>query len=105
MRGATDGAVGGIQSVGEVIGRINEINGAVSVAVQEQSSATNEIAESALRAARGTEDVNRNIEMVLDAAAASERSSAQVVSASRAVSDRSIQLRDAVGDFLGRLRA
>ncbi|MCF8482258.1 MAG: MCP four helix bundle domain-containing protein [Rhodospirillum sp.] len=105
MRDATDGAVEGIRSVGEVIGRINEINAAVTVAVQEQSAATNEIAESALRAAKGTEDVNQNIEKVLEASSASERSSAQVLTASRAVSDRSTQLRDAVGSFLDRLRA
>ncbi|WP_413205653.1 methyl-accepting chemotaxis protein [Rhodospirillum sp. A1_3_36] len=105
MRGATDGAVEGIRSVGEVIGRINEINGAVTSAVQEQSSATNEIAQSALRAAKGTEDVNQNIDKVMDAATSSEQSSAKVLSASRAVSDQSIQLRDAVGSFLDRLRA
>jgi methyl-accepting chemotaxis protein len=105
MQGATDGAVEGIRSVGEVIGRINEINVAVTSAVQEQSMATNEIAQSALRAAKGTEDVNQNIEKVMDAATSSEQSSAKVLSASRTVSDQSTQLQDAVGSFLSRLRA
>lgn len=64
----TAGAVSGIRGISEVIGRVNQISLAVSGAVEQQSSAVAEIANSAAQASQGTEQVARSVASVSSAA-------------------------------------
>src|SRR5439155_11456173 len=56
IRAATGGAVQAIGGIAETIRRMNEIAGAVAVAVEQQTAATSEIARDIQRAASGTHE-------------------------------------------------
>ncbi len=60
-RDATAEAVQAIESIGGTIGSINEIATVIASAVEEQGSATREIARNVQEAAQGTGEVSSNI--------------------------------------------
>ncbi len=64
MQGATGQAVDALRSIGTTIGRISEIATAIAGAVEEQSAATQEIAEAVQHAAVGTSEVTGTIGLV-----------------------------------------
>ena len=65
----TSGAIAGIGTISQVIGRVNQISLTVASAVEEQSAAVAEIANSAAQASHGTEQVARSVASVSSAAA------------------------------------
>ena len=68
MQGATTEAVQAIEGIGRTIGAINDITSAISLAVEQQGSATQEIARDVQEAALGTGQVSSNIAAVNQAA-------------------------------------
>ena len=58
---STDGAVSGIDEISKIINTVNEIVGTIATAVEEQSAATQEIANNIAQASNGIQDVNQNV--------------------------------------------
>lgn len=58
---STEGSITEISEISQVIGRVNEIVNNIAVAMDEQSSATGEIAENISQASTGIQDVSENV--------------------------------------------
>ena len=94
-----------IARIAGVIGRINQISGAISTAVDGQGAAIREIARNAGEAATGTREVAGHIKNVGDAAGESKSAAADVMAASGAVGRGLGDLRRDVTSFLEVFRA
>jgi methyl-accepting chemotaxis protein len=105
IQGATAGAVRAIATIGETIGRINEISTTIAAAVEEQGAATQEIARNVQQASAGTGSVSANIAGVSSAAAQTGDASAQVLAAAGDLARQGETLRAEVGSFLANIRA
>ena len=105
MQRATGESVEAIKAIGQTIERISEITASISAAVEEQGTATQNIAHGVQAAAGGTLEVAENIERVARDAGATEATSGQILQSAKALSDVSIHLRDAVEEFLDSVRA
>jgi len=105
MQDATTDAVQAIESIGRTIGAINEITSAISVAVEQQGSATQEIAKNVQEAALGTGQVSSNIAAVNDAAEKTGSASTGVLASAEQLSKQAANLRADVDQFLGNIRA
>ncbi len=87
---STDGAVGAITVISDVIGEINEVTTAISAAVEEQQAAT--------------QDVTENISGVSSASAQTGSAADQVLSAAEELGNQANDLKQRVGAFLGEVR-
>jgi methyl-accepting chemotaxis protein len=105
MQRATGDSVEAIKAIGHTIERISEITASISAAVEEQGAATQNIAHGVQAAAGGTLGVADNIERVARDADATETTSGQMLQSARTLSEVSINLRDAVEEFLDSVRA
>ena len=105
IQAETDGAVAAIQSIGAVIGEINDIALGISSAVEEQSAATGEIARNVEQASIGTQEVSGNILEVTRAAGDAGASASQVMSVASDLSGKSDELKSEVERFLANVRA
>ena len=105
MQRATGESVEAIKAIGQTIERISEITASISAAVEEQGTATKNIAHGVQAAAGGTLEVAENIERVARDAGTNETTSGQMLQSAKALSDVSIHLRDAVEEFLDSVRA
>jgi len=105
MQSATAEAVRAIESIGGTIAAINEIASAISVAVEQQGSATREIARNVQEAAQGTGQVSRNISGVNQAAEKTGSAAGKVLSSAEQLSGQAATLRADVDRFLGNIRA
>jgi len=100
----TSGAVGAIEKIRAIIGEVNDIAMTISSAVEEQGISTREIARNVQQAARGTHDVNQNIESVSKAVSETGMAAGQVLDASRKMAGQAEGLRREVQRFLGEVR-
>jgi methyl-accepting chemotaxis protein len=105
MQGATTEAVQAIEGIGRTIGAINDITSAISLAVEQQGSATQEIARNVQEAAIGTGQVSSNIAAVNDAAEKTGSASNDVLASADQLSKQAVNLRADVDRFLGNIRA
>ena len=105
MQRATGESVEAIKAIGQTIERISEITASISAAVEEQGTATKNIAQGVQAAAGGTIEVAENVERVARDADATEVTSGQMLQSAKALSEVSIHLRDAVEEFLDSVRA
>ncbi|MBM3581699.1 MAG: HAMP domain-containing protein, partial [Alphaproteobacteria bacterium] len=105
IQGSTKDAVGAIQSIGKVIGEINQISSAIAAAVEEQGAATKEIARNVEQASAGTKEVSSNIAGVTQAAGETGQASAQIQTAAKELSQQSETLRNQVDKFIAQIRA
>ncbi len=105
MQGATTEAVQAIESIGGTIGAINEIATAIALAVEQQGSATQEIAHNVQEAAQGTGKVSRNIVGVNQAAGKTGAAANQVLRSAEQLSGQAASLRADVDRFLVNIRA
>lgn len=101
---ATGSAVQVIEGVSSTVEQISEISTVISSAVEEQGSATSEISRNVQEAARGTANVSDNIVKVSDGAAETGAASSQVLSATKELSEQTVQLNDQVKAFLEKVR-
>ncbi|WP_445682716.1 methyl-accepting chemotaxis protein [Radicibacter daui] len=101
----TQTTVGAITRIGQSIGQMNEIAGAVAAAVEEQSAATNEIGRNVEQAAVGTQGVSDNIAALSKVADVSRRSSDDVQHATADLSNEAASLGSLIKRFLEDMRA
>mgnify|MGYP006295857765 CR=1 FL=1 len=80
IQGDSEAGVQAMNSIREIIGRVNEIADMISSAMTEQSSTTSEIAKNTSEAARGTGEIKQNLGSV-SAAASKTLESATALSA------------------------
>lgn len=67
IQGDTEGAVGSIRKIGEVIGQINDISNTIASAVEEQTATATEMSRNVAEAAKGTSEIAQNITLVAQA--------------------------------------
>lgn len=102
---ASDETVAAIRNVADVIAEIDQIGAAIAAAIEEQGSATKEIARSVQEAARGTQEVNSNISGVQRAADDTGTAARDVLGAAEQLSTQSRDLAGQFDRFLGEVRA
>jgi methyl-accepting chemotaxis protein len=73
MQNVTTSAVGAIRNIGQIIGEINDVATEIAAAVEQQGTATREIARNVQHAAGGTSQVSSNIVGVSTASAEAGR--------------------------------
>jgi methyl-accepting chemotaxis protein len=105
MQVATNDAVAAIKEIGGTIGRISQIATAIAAAVDEQGTATAEIARNVQEVAHGTTEVADNIGSVNRGASDTGSASSQVLSSARALASESGYLKTEVRNFLAMVRA
>ncbi|ABD89672.1 methyl-accepting chemotaxis protein [Rhodopseudomonas palustris] len=105
IQNASDQTVTAIRNVLEVITEIEQIGGAIGAAIEQQGSATKEIARNVQEAAHGTQEVNANISGVQQAANDTGAAATQVLGAAEEVSQQSKDLASQVNRFLADVRA
>ena len=105
MQGATAEAVQAIESIGRTIGAINEITSAIALAVEQQGSATTEIARNVQEAAQGTGQVSSNIIGVNQAADKTGAAASKVLGSAEQLSGQAAALRADVDRFVATIRA
>ena len=93
-----------IKQITGTITEINHISTAISDAIQEQSSATQEIAKNAACAANGTQEVSTKISGVTKAAADSGDIASAVLDDAGDLSTQSDVLRSAVDSFVNEMK-
>jgi methyl-accepting chemotaxis protein len=105
MQDATTEAVQAIEGIGRTIGAINEITSAISIAVDQQGTATQEIARNVQEAAQGTGQVSGNIASVNQAADKTGSAASKVLHSAEQLSGQAATLRSDVDRFLANIRA
>ncbi len=105
MQSATAQSVQAMQTIGETIGRIDEVSSTIASAVENQGDATREIARNVQQASAGTAEVSSNVVGISQAAADTGEIAARVSSASQRISDQVDTLRSEVERFLAATRA
>ncbi|MBB5047059.1 methyl-accepting chemotaxis protein [Rhodopseudomonas rhenobacensis] len=105
IQNASADTVTAIRNVLEVITEIEQIGGAIGAAIEQQGSATKEIARNVQQAAHGTQEVNANISGVQQAANETGSAASQVLNAAEQLSQQSQDLAGQVNRFLADVRA
>jgi len=105
MQDVTTSAVGAIRSISSTISEINDVTTVIAAAVEEQGSATREIARNIQHAAGGTAEVSSNIIGVSTASAEAGSAAGEVLSAFGALRRETDVLRSEIDAFLSNIRA
>jgi methyl-accepting chemotaxis protein len=105
MQAATTQAVQAIQGITETIRRIDEIATGIAAAVEEQGTATNEIARNVQQAAIGTQEVSSNIVGITQAAQDTGTGAGMVVTSAATVSGQAASLRGEIERFFDRIKS
>ncbi len=105
IQGATGGAVEAIDSITKTVEELSSISGSISVAVEEQTAATSEIARNVQEAAAGTNNVSDALKGVNSGADATSGAATQVVTAVGELTNQTAALREEVDRFLSGVKA
>ncbi len=105
MQAATSGAVESIRTISDAVTTISQTVTGIAEAMQQQGSATRDIAQNVHHAAQGTQDVMRNITEVTAAADKTGGTADAVLTASRELGRQAEKLHNEVATFLNRVRA
>jgi len=105
MQQVTGSAVSAIRSISSTISEINDIATAIADAVEQQGTATHEIARNIQQAAGGTAEVSSNIIGVSTASAEAGSAAGEVLTASHAFRCEAEHLRSEIDVFLSNIRA
>ena len=105
MQTAIKESVGAIRDIGATINLISQISSAISVAVEQQGSATQEITRNVQQAAMRSGAVASSIADVSRGAGETGSASSQVLSSATTVSRESIRLKAEIEKFLATVRA
>lgn len=97
----TDSAVEAIEAIGGIIGKISNIQSTIAVAIDEQSSVTQEISRSIGQTATGSEAISSLIEGVAEKALSNQQASDGVSTAAGELSDTAVQLQKLVLRYAG----
>lgn len=96
----TQGAVGAISQIGEIIDKINYIQTTIAAAVEEQTATTNEIARSVTGAATGANGIAADIAEVNDAARETRTGAENTQASAAALTGMANTLKGLVGQFV-----
>ncbi|MGE0285423.1 MAG: methyl-accepting chemotaxis protein [Bradyrhizobium sp.] len=105
MQSSTSDAVASIGGIGETIARMSEITTSIATAIDQQGDATREIARNIQQVAAGSNEINANIGSVTSAAAATGTAASDVLTNAKELDNQSGMLRNAVDQFLAKVRA
>ncbi|GGF45447.1 chemotaxis sensory transducer [Aliidongia dinghuensis] len=105
VQGLTQKTVGAIEHISHTIAEMSDIALAIATAIEEQDATTGEIARSVSEAAKGTEDVARNIAGVHQASATTGAAASQILGASGDLSKQAETLSGEVGGFIAGVKA
>ncbi|MDB5360239.1 MAG: chemotaxis protein [Rhodospirillales bacterium] len=105
VQGLTQKTVAAIEHIGQTITEMSEIAMAIAAAIDEQGATTGEIARSVTEAAKGTEDVARNIAGVHETSATTGAAASQILGASGDLSQQAEALSGEVGGFIAGVKA
>ena len=105
MQTATGATVSAIDHIRETIAEMSTISGAISEAVEQQGSATQEIAHNVQQAAQGTQEVSSNIVMVTRAASETGTRAGTIREAAQQLTRQSEDLTREVDKFLATVYA
>ncbi|MEM8485780.1 MAG: PAS domain-containing protein [Bacteroidota bacterium] len=95
----TQGAVQAISHISSIIGQINEFQGTIATAVEEQSSTTSEIARNVHEAAKGSAEIAENITKVAMAAESTSSGASDTSSATMELTKMANTLQNIVAQF------
>ena len=101
----TGRTVGVISSIGERIHQMNELSAAVAAVVEQQSSATQEIAGNTNEVSSGTAEVSRSIHLVTDSIGQTGAASTQVLETAQQLLQSAETLGNEVRTFIAGIRA
>jgi methyl-accepting chemotaxis protein len=90
------GAVRAIEEIGQIISQINNLQGSIAGAVEEQTATTNEMSRNISEAARGADDIARNIEGVARAASETAVGASRSLDSARGLADMASELQELV---------
>ncbi|MDT0263065.1 methyl-accepting chemotaxis protein [Jatrophihabitans lederbergiae] len=96
----TQGAVGAISQIGEIIDKINDIQTTIAAAVEEQTATTNEIARSVTGAATGANGIAADIAEVNDAARETHTGAENTQESAASLTTMANALKGLVGQFV-----
>ncbi|HEY0910576.1 MAG TPA: methyl-accepting chemotaxis protein [Bradyrhizobium sp.] len=105
MQASTSDAVASIGGITETIAQMSEITVSISTAIEQQGDATREIARNIQSVAAGSSEISAHIGGVTTAAAATGTAASDVLSNARELDNQSGMLRNAVDEFLSKVRA
>jgi methyl-accepting chemotaxis protein len=105
MQSSTSEAVASIGGITETIAQMSEITVSISTAVEQQGGATREIARNIQSVAAGSNEISAHIGGVTTAAAATGKAASDVLANARELDTQSGMLRNAVDEFLVKVRA
>jgi methyl-accepting chemotaxis protein len=105
MQAATADSVLAIKEISGTIGRVSEIAAAIAAAIEEQGTATQEIARNVQQAAIGSTQVATSIADVNRGAGDIGSASSQVLSSAQMLSNENKRLKAEVAKFLATVRA
>jgi len=105
MQGATQESVTAIKEIGDTIGKISGIASTIASAVEQQSSATLEIARNVQNVAQVSHAVAANITQVNRGATETGSASGEVLNSAKTLSVESTRLREELDRFMANIRA
>ncbi|MBR1224132.1 MULTISPECIES: methyl-accepting chemotaxis protein [unclassified Bradyrhizobium] len=105
MQASTSEAVSSIGGITETIAQMSEITVSISTSIEQQGDATREIARNIQSVAAGSSEISAHIGGVTTAAAATGKAASDVLSNARELDNQSGMLRNAVDEFLIKVRA
>ncbi|MCK6552883.1 methyl-accepting chemotaxis protein, partial [Myxococcota bacterium] len=88
-----------IGQISGIIAQINDIQGTIASAVEEQTATTNEMGRNVAEAASGSTEIARNITGVASAAEQTAGGAQQGLSAAQDLAKMAAELQDLVGQF------
>jgi methyl-accepting chemotaxis protein len=95
----TQGAVEVIAQINKIISKIDEFQSTIAATVEEQSAATNEIAQNIAEAARGSTEIMHNISSVAEAAHSTATGASDSQAASTELATMAAELQRLVQEF------
>ena len=105
VQASTGEAVTSIGGITTTIAQMSEITASISTAIDQQGDATREIARNIQQVAAGSSEISAHIGGVTTAAAATGTAAGDVLSNARELDTQSGMLRNAVDEFLEKVRA
>ena len=105
MQEATRESVSAIKEIGDTIGHISRIASSIATAVEQQTSATEEIARNVQSVAQGTMEVAGNITKVNRGASETGSASEEVLNSAQTLTVESARLRQELDHFMANIRA
>ena len=99
IQGDTNGAVSAIGQISGIIGQISDIQNTIASAIEEQSATTSEIGRTLAEAAKGTNDISKNVGGVAEAARATTVGATDTLKSAHGLEKMAAELQTLVAQF------